>query len=270
MHEQPKCSTFPSSRVGVLTLSQLKGLHLSDGALYTYLKGDEYEDIQAAWDWDLIPGTTVDYKTTSISCDNIDQNGVESFVGGASNGNIGVAAMKFTSPIDRALKFQKAVFFFEDDVQHVMVSRISRTGSAPVYSVLDQRRRKGRVMVDDVQIAYPSTINSAKRTTLWHADVGYVFSGLGNNYGLSIRTGKKTGSWAAIGTSTQPPTEVDFFTAWIQHKNLTAPLVYSIYPAVTYNQFLTKRTSVVLSTIKNDNSVSAVFHPGRKTAMFVF
>ena len=178
--------------------------------------------------------------------------------------------MKFTNPITKALKYQKAVFFFEDDVQHVMVSRMSRTGSAPVYSVLDQRRRRGRVMVDDVQIGQPATINSAKRSTLWHADVGYVFTGLGANYGLSIRTGKKSGSWADIGTSSKPPTEVDFFTAWIQHTNLTAPLFYSIYPAVTYNQFLTKRTSVVLRTIKNDNSASAVFHPGRRTAMFVF
>ena len=27
------------------------GFHLSDGTLYTYLQGDEYEDIAAAWDW---------------------------------------------------------------------------------------------------------------------------------------------------------------------------------------------------------------------------
>ena len=27
------------------------GFHLSDGTLYTYLHGNEYEDIAAAWDW---------------------------------------------------------------------------------------------------------------------------------------------------------------------------------------------------------------------------
>lgn len=27
------------------------GFHLSDGTLYTYLQGNEYEDIAAAWDW---------------------------------------------------------------------------------------------------------------------------------------------------------------------------------------------------------------------------
>ncbi|KAG5649680.1 hypothetical protein H0H81_002521 [Sphagnurus paluster] len=36
------------------------GFHLADGVLRTYLRGDEYEDIAASWDWDLIPGTTVD------------------------------------------------------------------------------------------------------------------------------------------------------------------------------------------------------------------
>ena len=30
------------------------GFHLSDGTVYTYLDGNEYEDIAAAWDWNLI------------------------------------------------------------------------------------------------------------------------------------------------------------------------------------------------------------------------
>lgn len=32
-------------------LCQPLGFHLSDGTVYTYLQGDEYEDIEAAWDW---------------------------------------------------------------------------------------------------------------------------------------------------------------------------------------------------------------------------
>ena len=42
------------------------GFHLSDGTIYTHLNGDEYEDIVAAWDWNLIPGTTVDYGGTPL------------------------------------------------------------------------------------------------------------------------------------------------------------------------------------------------------------
>ena len=32
-------------------LRQILGFHLSDGTVYTYLKGNEYEDIAASWDW---------------------------------------------------------------------------------------------------------------------------------------------------------------------------------------------------------------------------
>ena len=32
------------------------GFHLADGAVYQHINGDEYEDIVAAWDWNLIPG----------------------------------------------------------------------------------------------------------------------------------------------------------------------------------------------------------------------
>lgn len=29
------------------------GFHLSDGTLYTYVTGNEYEDMFAAWDWNV-------------------------------------------------------------------------------------------------------------------------------------------------------------------------------------------------------------------------
>jgi hypothetical protein len=37
-------------------LTKALGFHLADGTLYTYLLGDEYEDIAAASGWNLIPG----------------------------------------------------------------------------------------------------------------------------------------------------------------------------------------------------------------------
>ena len=251
-------------------LYQPRGLHLSDGAVYTYIKGDEYEDIQAAWNWNLIPGTTVDYESTPLTCDKVTYTGVESFVGGVSTGNIGATAMRFTHPISKSFKYQKAWFFFEG-VQFVTITKITRTnGNAPIYSVLDQRRRRGRVMLDNVELPYPTTETNVKKTSLWHGDVGYVFNTLGLKQGLTLSTGKKTGAWSAIGTSTQPPTEVDFFTAYIQHTNISHPLSYTVFPGVSYDQFLDRRANLVLQNIKNDNSVAAVYHPTHKIAMFIF
>jgi len=115
------------------------GFHLSDGTVYTYLEGNEYEDIAAAWDWNLIPGTTTDYAATPLNCNNTSWKGIEQFVGGVSNTQVGIAAMRYYNPFTHSLKWQKAWFFLENDIQFVMVNNLSSNNSAPLYSVLDQR-----------------------------------------------------------------------------------------------------------------------------------
>lgn len=66
---------------------------MADGTLYTYITGDEYEDIAPAIDWNMFPGITVDYNATVLSCDTENVNGLEDFVGGVSTGSIGAAVM---------------------------------------------------------------------------------------------------------------------------------------------------------------------------------
>ncbi|THH13551.1 hypothetical protein EW146_g6685 [Bondarzewia mesenterica] len=128
------------------------GFHLADGTLYTYLQGNEYEDIAAAWDWNLIPGITVDYDATPLTCADAEWTGLHSFVGGVSDGQLGIAAMRYTNPYTDALSWQKAWFFLADDVQHVMVSNLMSTSDAPVYSVLDQRLHVGPVFVNGFDV----------------------------------------------------------------------------------------------------------------------
>ena len=123
------------------------GFHLSDGVLHTYLRGNEYES--TAWDWNFIPGITVDYGATPLNCDGAATSGVEAFVGGVSTGQCGVATMRYTNPTRQtALHWQKAWFFLQHDVQHVMVSGVASSSGAPVYTVLDQRLHNGSIMVD--------------------------------------------------------------------------------------------------------------------------
>ena len=143
--------------------------------MYTHVDGDEYEDISAAWDWDHIPGITIDYKETPLSCAITTQYGLENFVGGVSTGQVGAAAMRYTNPLTRALHWQKAWFFLEDDIQHVMIAGISSSSSASVFSVLDQRRHTGEVRssrpVDGIG-GEGRLIQGGQ--ALWHGDVGYV------------------------------------------------------------------------------------------------
>ena len=253
--------------------------------MYTYLQGNEYEDIAAAWDWNrkasgsyssslltvpaVIPGTTVDYNETTLSCGDASFIGVNAFVGGASNGLNGVAAMKFTNPLTKSLSWQKAWFFLQSDVQHVMIPTISSNSDAPVYSVLDQKRHKGSVFIDGVALKQDTM--SASAHTLWHDNVGYVFDKQ-QSPKVSVQVGEKSGDWAAIGISTQGTETVDLFAAWIDHGSSTpqVPISYSVFPAVSQKTFNRKAGELNIQEIQNDKDISALYDPRHETAMFVF
>ena len=129
--------TLPSECVN---LANPLGFHLSDGTVYQHIDGTEYEDIAAAWNWNLIPGITTDYGNTPLECETVGTSSTETWVGGVSNGARGLAVMSYTNPITHAMSWQKTWFFLDNDVQYVMLNGVTSTSDAPVFSVLDQRR----------------------------------------------------------------------------------------------------------------------------------
>lgn len=58
-----------------------------------YKTGHEYEDIGATWDWQRLPGTTVQVNGTGLNCSTSDSQGVLPNVGGVTDGYIGMAYM---------------------------------------------------------------------------------------------------------------------------------------------------------------------------------
>lgn len=251
------------------------GFHLSDGALRTYLQGNEYEDIAAAMDWNLVPGITVDYGATPLNCGQTQFTGIEKFVGGVSDETLGVAAMRYSNPLTHSLQWQKAWFFLEDDVQLVMVANISSASDASVVSVLDQRLHAGEVVLDSAnKLSAPAFAKDRLRgaRTLWHGGVGYGLPAPADGFALSLQVGPKTGNWSAIGTSTQPPSTVDLFAASLVHENATAPLVYTIFPGTGFAAFRRKhaRASALVQVLRNDARVSAVLDARGSSVMAVF
>ncbi|KAI0307724.1 polysaccharide lyase family 8 protein [Multifurca ochricompacta] len=245
------------------------GFHLADGTLYTYLQGDEYEDISAAWDWNLIPGTTIDYGATPLDCAHASWTGLESFVGGVSNGKTGVAAMQYLNPLTQAFSWQKAWFFLDDDTQYVMIANLISNTNASIYSVLDQKRHSGNIYVDDDVFNAPGnqTFNCTV-SSLWHRNVGYLFDS--DSTVLSLSVGERTGAWSTIGTSAQPPETVDLFAAWIEHQDLTQPVSYTIFPGTTFDSFRRKSEERDIIPLQNDAYISAIFDADYDTISAVF
>lgn len=239
----------------------------------TYQRGTEYEDISAAWDWDLIPGTTVDYGGTPLTCDRTGFVGVSPFVGGVSTGSSGLAVMRYTNPYTKALRWQKAWFFLEDDVQHVMISDVASSSKKPVYSILDQKRHSGSIALnseDDVPFTQ-EPMTQAGPSSLWHDNVGYVFD-RNSSATLTVRIGERTGDWHAIGISNQPPEKVDLFSAWLEHdpQNLATPISYTVFPGVDCYTFRCKSRKFSLRSTVNDAHVSAIYHEPQDTVMVAF
>lgn len=222
----------------------------------------------------MIPGSTVDYKATPLSCDRASFTGISPFVGGVSTGTTGIAAMRYVNPYTKTLQYQKTWFFLGDDIQHVMVSGLTSTSGAPIYTVLDQKRHSGNVAVDTNEaVAVPSskTVSQPGASSLWHDGVGYTFDSQQPTT-LNFQVGRKTGNWSAIGISTQPPADVDLFSAWLQHhpESLDVPISYTIFPSVDRTAFVSKSSSFKLQSTVNNAHVSAVYDQSHDTAMFVF
>lgn len=251
------------------------GFHLGQGAVFTYVSGQEYEDISAAWDWNIIPGITTDYAATPFYCSETRWSGLADFVGGASDGLVGMAVMDYINPYTGTLRYRKAWFFFEGDMQHVTVTEVQSVTNADVYSILDQKQvGKGGIYVNGTLFESPDGGNFTAPASLWHSGVGYTFDPSSPTVQhLSISTENLTGDWSHIGTSTAPPTTVDLFTAYLKHQpdKLEDGLSYTVYPGTdTYQDFeaVAKKRSV--RTLRNDKHVSAAMDSDGSTIMVVF
>ncbi|KAJ7149871.1 polysaccharide lyase family 8 protein [Mycena crocata] len=245
------------------------GFHLADGAIYTYITGNEYQDIFSAWDWNLIPGITVDYGATPLSCDAARKTGIQPYVGGVSDGVVGIAAMRYDNPTTRAMTWRKTFFFLEDDIVFVMIALITSSTTAPVFSVLDQRLHVGTVYVDG---AAATTGNYTRVNSLWHGGTGYTFNSSNPATSLSLQLGPRTGSWQAIGSSSAAPNTVDIFSAWLSHSDISAPVTYAMYPGTTQTKFAQKAKdeSTNLHVVRNDGSISALLDSAHNTAFVTF
>ncbi|KAI7902961.1 galactose mutarotase-like domain-containing protein [Cokeromyces recurvatus] len=195
------------------------GFHLSDGAIYNYLTGDEYVDTFGAWNWELVPGITVDTFGTPLSCSTVKTKGKRAFVGGATDGNTGIAVMDYLNPRNGNLAFKKTAFFFPTGYAIQIGSVISKNTTAQLVTVLDQRRRNGDIYVAgklrNTNTTYATTAGS---NSIWHDNIGYYFPTTPEV--LYVDSRPRASNWASIGISTGNDQQ-QLWTAYIKHSAKT-------------------------------------------------
>jgi len=262
-----------------VNLQNIKGYHLSDGLVYTYLTGNEYVDIFPTWDWNLLPGTTVAYGADPLNCDQASAFGVDAFVGGVSTEDIGIGAMQYTDPLSvksNSTSWNKGWFFFDN--QYVVVGNdITTSSGSPLYSVLDQRKLTGSVYTSanpSAPVPTNTTTNYTNPDWLWHGNIGYVFL----NHSaptLSVSPSQQSGNWSSIAIDTTVVT-TNVFKSWITHPTpatgTLGSLAYIVDLNVPYSDFKAKSALLKASIqlLENDNKVSAVLNIADLTLGTIF
>ena len=212
------------------------GFHLSDGAIYNYLTGDEYVDTFGAYDWNLIPGITNDYGGTPLVCTQVKKKGKKAFVGGATDQNTGIAVMDYLNPSNGNLAFKKTVFFFPSGYAVQIGPVTSKNATAPLITVLDQRRRNGDIYVAGKLKNTDTTYATAKSNSIWHDRIGYYFP---TSEVLYVNSKPKASDWSEIGISAGNETQ-QLWTSYIKHSTTTTTGLltqYVVQPDISASTF---------------------------------
>ena len=241
----------------------LKNYHLPDGAALVMRRGDEYHDIQPVWNWKRIPGITCEQDKDAFPKIDWGRNtrGNTMFAGGVSDGVYGVAGFDFAK---KRVKARKAWVCLDEEVV-CLGAGITCTGSAPVYTVLNQCNLAARPDVSGPDGGVVSMEDDERILSIpaWvvHARTGYVLQG--GDGRVRVTAVEQTGTWRSLtrGGSTKPVSR-DVFTVAIDHgtRPQSASYVYTLLPDAAPEDAAACSASPPTFVLRNDVSVQAVRH----------
>lgn len=247
------------------------GYHMGQGTLYSYVTGNEYKDIMGAWDWNLVPGTTVLLNKPKLQQSVVGFTGKRNFVGVVSDGLVGTAVQDYVDPYDASLSFRKAWFFLDDSVlvttSNVQINTsVPGAADSPAITVLDNRAAVASpIWVDDKQVTVSGGA-TAEGSTLYYGGNGYL--SYKTPFSLTLTNGPRTGNWSAISTSTLGETTVPIFSAYttIPHDTHT----YALFPATSRSRLAREATNPSsapvsgpgITGVAGSGRLSLVFWPG--------
>ncbi len=218
----------------------LKGYYMADGALYTYVRGDEYHNIFPFWDWRRIPGITTYESNAPIPNPNkTDSRNHSSYVGGVTYQHTGITAMQLKRNKLEANK----TWVFTDDYVLCMGSDIHADSTATIMTSIDQRFSKGEAWSDD-------------NKRFFHDNTGYIILQADT---CITSTENKEGQWKDFMGMYKPKLlKNKLFSIYLKHrKDAPASYVYLTLPATT-QQKVRNFDSNSIRIIRNDKEAQAV------------
>lgn len=233
----------------------LKSHHLSDGCTYIMKLGLEYQDIFPVWDWQKIPGTTVE-QTPELQGD-IKVKGTTSFVGGVSNGYYGVAAFD----MERfGLRARKSWFFFEGEMI-CLGTGINCDSEYPVVTTMNQCHLAGDVAISmqgDLNLLEQGSHTINNVDWVYHDRIGYVFP---EPASLHLDNEERSGSWWDINhVYSKDTVKEDVFTLWTDHGSSphNAEYAYIVLPYAEWERVKSYADNTPVRILSNEPGCQAV------------
>ncbi len=232
------------------------GYYLADGALYTYVKGDEYHNVFPFWDWRKIPGITcIETQAPVPVRSGAGSRNKSNFVGGVSDGRTGITAME----LRRGGLTANKCWVFTDRFVICLGSGIEAAGR-PSATAVEQLAKNGSLLAaeagrwTDIQSA-SSDIGRERR--FYHANTGYILL-----KGDSCRAAcvNREGQWYDVMGMYKPVTlQREMVSLYIKHTpDKVAEYTYLVLPAMSPKDVL-KFDTRSFTVTANRKEVQAVY-----------
>lgn len=219
----------------------MKGYYIADGAFYTCVDGDEYENSTVLWDWRKVPGITCYESDEPIKnireVENEPSNVViappnnSDFVGTCTDSQSGISSMI----LNRDNIMARKSWVVTDDFVLCLGSGIGDcTGKATLTTSIDQKLAKGDLLHlknNNWVVEYNFEGSKDKDSRFYHDNTGYIVL---DGAEIEGKIENREGSWSEI--STALPYKLirdDIFSLFIRHTNQGDSYRYIILPART-------------------------------------
>lgn len=246
----------------------IQGYYMGDGATFLYQSGEEYRNIFPFLDWKKIPGTTTMQDNDTLPVLTARGYRIESnFVGGVSDGEIGVAALDYNR---NGLKARKSWFMFDGKII-CLGAGISSDMGLTVTTGVNQSYLKGEITLKTGRQISDVKGKQTLKSPSWilHDNLGYVFPAGGN---LVLQAEKNEGSWNWVARRyPDERMEADLFKLWVDHgKNpWNRSYEYILVPGADEEQLKNLEKNFPFK-IRNEKDIQAVLSKDKTLMGIVF
>lgn len=243
------------------------GHYLGAGATMYYVSGDEYFDILPLWDWNKIPGTTAVQGYLPYGDDRTySRMGKTSFVGGVSDGAVGMSCLKYR---DNGVRAKKAWFMTADSVM-CLGTDISAGKKGDLYTTLNQNLLRGDI-VYSINGAVTQTAEMQQTASfdwIYNNGIGYI-----TDAPLTVSAGERTGDWKTVSERVDSKMHTDtVFELGISHgeKPDGARYEYFVMMNTTPEKLRRYRETPAVTVLSNTSECQAVYDAKSGNVMAVF